>query len=188
MRITRTRLAVTAFAVVAIAATGAIGAVPAVADDGGTAHGPEPVSETTGCTHGVWPDEVQGRPATLEPGAARGLYLWHDDHGWHAFVTHPGDHPVLFKATVQSSGRIYGVERVSERGDDVTVNPSRTAVRLRAVNFGHLDGMAFRTACAQRITVSGTINGRPIQAGEVFLGADGSHPTSVPFVIERQHV
>ena len=45
---------------------------------------------------------VDGRPTQLAPGAAAGLYLWHDRDGWHAFVTHPGHHKVSFTINVTS--------------------------------------------------------------------------------------
>jgi len=147
--------------------------------------GPEPSSETTGCEFGQWPAEVQGRPAQLEAGAPAGLYLWHDDHGWHAFVTHANHNPVTFRITVRSATKIYGVETHDESGDAVIEHADDHAVTLRARNFGYLDGMNFRTACGKGIEVSGTIDGHPLDAAHVFVGHDGDHPGQFPVTIKR---
>jgi len=186
----RTRTFIASLAIGTVGLSGAFAALPAGADDGAstteTSGAPEPAAETTACRFGHWPTEVEGRPASLEAGAAAGLYLWHTDHGWRAYVTHPGHEPVVFKIRIESSGRIYGVERHMEGNDDVRVNHSRTVAGFRAVNWGYLDGMAFRTACAEHIVVTGTIDGQPLSTDQVFLGANGVHPTSVPFAVERQ--
>jgi hypothetical protein len=146
---------------------------------------PEPPSETTDCQFGQWPDAVNGRPVQLEAGATAGLYLWHDEDGWHAFVTHANHMPVDFRITVRSATRIYGVETHDERGDAVIEHADDHAVTLRARNFGYLDGMNFRTACGRGIDVSGTIDGHPLDAAHVFIGHDGDHPDQFPVVISR---
>jgi len=145
----------------------------------------EPAPETTQCQYGQWPGEVHGRPVQLQPGAEAGLYLWHDDHGWHAFVTHADHTPVLFRITVRSTSKIYGVETHDEHGDAVIEHADDHAVTLRARNFGYLDGMNFRTACGPGIEVSGRINGTPLQASQVFIGHDGEHPATFPVKIKR---
>ena len=166
-----------------IAAIGLGAVLPAGAQTSGSTT--EPAAETNQCQYGQWPAEVQGRPVQLQPGAAAGLYLWHDDHGWHAFVTHADHSPVVFRITVRSASKIYGVETHDERGDAVIEHADEHAVTLRARNFGYLDGMNFRTACGPGIEVSGTINGTPLQASQVFVGHDGDHPAQFPTKIKR---
>ncbi|MGH9187190.1 MAG: hypothetical protein ACRD0U_15460 [Acidimicrobiales bacterium] len=181
MRLRRIMATVAAAAAVAVGTGGWLGpagSAPAQA-------GPEPVEETSGCRFGQWPDDVNGRPAELEAGAATGLYLWHGEDGWGAAVTHPGHRPVRFEVVVRSSGRIYAVERRTERRDDVDVSADFDTARLHALNWGWIDGMAFRTACAKRIVVSGSIDGVPIAPDQVFLGRHGVNPTGTPVLIER---
>ena len=150
-----------------------------------TGNAPEPPSESTGCQFGVWPADVQGRPVQLQPGATAGLYLWHDTYGWHAFVTHANHKPAVFRITVKSSTKIYGVETHDESGDAVIEHADDHAVTLRATNWGYIDGMNFRTACGRGIEVSGTIDGHPLDAAHVFVGHDGDHPDQFPVVITR---
>jgi len=153
-----------------------------VPDSTGTS---EPAAETTGCQFGQWPADVQGRPVQLKAGAEAGLYLWHNDHGWHAFVTHADHQKVTFRITVRSTTNIYGVETHDERGDAVIEHADEHAVTLRATNYGYLDGMNFRTGCGRGIEVSGTINGQPLTASQVFVGHDGDHPANFPVTIKR---
>jgi hypothetical protein len=170
-------------AVVGIAGGVALGlgtVMPAGADTG-----PETAAETTGCSFGHWPADVQGRPVQLAAGATAGLYLWHDDHGWHAFVTHENHDPVVFRITVRSASNIFGVETHDESGDAVIEHADNHAVTLRATNWGYLDGMNFRTACGAGIEVSGTIDGVPLDANHVWIGHDGDRPPQVPFRIGR---
>jgi hypothetical protein len=150
-----------------------------------TGSAPEPSSETTGCRFGQWPTSVQGRPMQLQAGATAGLYLWHDTYGWHAFVTHANHTPVVFRITIKSSTKIYGVETRDEGGDAVIEHADDHAVTLRATNWGYIDGMNFRTACGRGIEVSGTIDGHPLDAAHVFVGHDGDHPGQFPITIKR---
>ena len=150
-----------------------------------TSDAPEPPSETTQCRFGQWPAEVQGRPMQLAAGATAGLYLWHDDHGWHAFVTHEDHSPVDFRITVRSSADIYGVGVKLEGGDAVLDHTGNRAVTLSARNYGYIDGMNFRTACGPHLEVSGTIDGVNLDASQVFMGKNGVHPDHFPTVIRR---
>lgn len=178
-----TRWAKTAVAGVAVATmlgTG-LGAAPA----GAAPSTAEPAADTTGCRHGTWPENVEGQPAGFGAGAPTGVYLWHTDAGWRLRVTHPGTAKVVFRGTITSGSRIQGVERRTESRDAV-VSPGRNRVGFRFTNTGRVDGLDFRVACGRGFTVSVTVNGRKIPAGQVFIGADGHHPAQVPFRVERR--
>jgi hypothetical protein len=140
----------------------------------------------TPCVHGSWPADVQGRPATLQPFAAEGLYVWHTNDGWRLAVTHPDTSHVRFTGTIKTDGRLYGVERRTERSDHVVFAEDAGGVRYRFENYGHLDGIAFHTRCANRLTFDGQVDGKPLRSDQVFIGSDGHHPGGVPFVIARQ--
>jgi hypothetical protein len=144
-------------------------------------------TDENACTNGHWPAEMQGRPASLAPGAAAGVYLWHSENGWHLFVTHPGTDKAVFTGRIVSSGKIFGVARDTERRDRVKVTRSNKAIAFRFTNYGKLDGIHFRTRCAQKLTVTGSLNGHQLTPDQVFLGSGGVHPPTVPFTIERVH-
>lgn len=170
-------------AIVGVTGAVAFGLGPVVT--AGADQPPEPAAETTGCEYGHWPAAVEGRPVQLEPGATAGLYLWHSDTGWHAFVTHQNHIPVVFRVTVKSPTKIYGVETHTERGDAVIEHADDHAVTLRATNFGYLDGMNFRTACGKGIEVTASIDTVPLSEAHVFVGEDGHNPPQMPLPIPR---
>jgi hypothetical protein len=142
--------------------------------------------DTAACVTGHWPADVQGQPANLKPLGPTGLYLWHDSDGWSLFVTHSSKSHVTFKGRVTTDGQLYGTERRTENNDRVVFSESAHAVSFTFQNYGGLDGIHFKTKCANRITVSGTLNGQTLRSAQVFIGANAHHPGGVPFVIRRQ--
>jgi hypothetical protein len=158
------------------------GAAPAQSAPSNAATAPA----TTKCDDGHWPLVVDGRPTDLAPGAAAGLYLWHSRDGWHAFVTHPGHDKVEFRITIHSEAPLVANEARDEHDDAVIERNDDHTATLRADNFGYLDGMNFRTDCSPRIAVSGTVDGQPLTAAEVFIGHGNHNPDQVPFVVARK--
>lgn len=175
----RTKAAVGGLALAALVTIGS-GAAPAGADESS-----EPAAETTGCTFGTWPAVAQGQPTGFTAGAAAGVYLWHSDAGWRLRVTHPGTDKIVFRGTVTSASTIHGVERRTESRDAV-VSRNRHRIAFRFTNYGHIDGMDFRMACGAGFAVNVTVNGQPVAADHVFIGADAHHPGQVPFRVERR--
>lgn len=139
------------------------------------------------CPTGTWSSTAQGRPATLAPGSARGLYLWHDSDGWHVRVTHPGNNKVRFTGLIDSvgTGPFDFATVATESNDIVALNPFAGKIKFRMENRGRIDGFDFKVGCVKRFSVSAQIDGAPIANSQVFLGAGSANPTSVPFVMER---
>ena len=139
------------------------------------------------CPAGTWSSTAQGRPATLAPGSATGMYLWHDSDGWHLRVTHPGNANVVFRGTIDSVGTgPFDIAQVAtESADLVAVKPFAGKISYRMENHGRIDGIDFKVGCVKRFRVHGTINGSPIANNQVFLGSGSVNPTSVPFTMER---
>jgi hypothetical protein len=146
---------------------------------------PAPASASTSCPNGMWSPTFQGRPASLTPGAAAGVYLWHDGDGWSLRVTHPGSSRMVVTGTIDSSREITAVTRALESNDRVTFNSARAKINFRLENKGRIDGIDFKVGCSERITISARINGAPASTVQFHLGAGGVAPTSVPFVAER---
>ncbi len=159
--------------------TVALVAVPAGADTGSA----EAAADNASCTSGHWPGWVDGRPAGVHPQGAQGVYLWHDGYGWHLRVTHRGTAKQVFEVKISAPSGLYGVERLTERGD-VLVNDGTTLL-MRFSNYGALDGVDFRVHCGPGITVNANVDGAQVSPTRVFLGRFSAHPTSVPFAIER---
>jgi hypothetical protein len=136
------------------------------------------------CDNGHWPGVVQGQPSTLQAGAAEGVYLWHDDGGWHLRVTHPAHDKVVFTGRIQSATRVAATPRHDEKAD-VVLERGEKSVSFRFTNYGYIDGLDFRTACSPRLTFSLKVNGKKLSALRVFTGSANNHPTSDPFTLRR---
>ena len=138
-------------------------------------------SPAQAATCGTLPAQVQGSPA-VRGGQAGTTYLWHDAHGWHLRVTHPGTARVVVTGTLTASSGFRDLSRVHlERGNTVALSRDGRTLAFRMTNVGHLDGFDVRAECSRTLRVA--LKGTSTQ--QVFLGAHRVHPTSVPFTVER---
>ena len=171
-------------AAAALAIAGA--AVPMVASSPANA-APRRARTAVTCATGTWSSTAQGRPAGLAPGAAQGLYMWHDGDGWHVRVTHPGTTKVVFTGTIDSGGTgpFDVAAKATESADLVSIQPLQGKIKFRMQNKGKIDGFDFKVGCVKRFTVEGRVDAAPIANNQVFLGAGASAPLSVPFTMER---
>ena len=166
-------------AAIVAAATLAAGVGVAGADVAST---PQPA---TCSTDGHWPAATDGRPAGLDAGDRGGVYLWHDDGGWHLRVTHHGHDERTFSGTVTTTGTISAQRVKDERSDHVRVGPDGHELRFVFTNYGWMDGVDFTTRCAPALRVSVQGDGHELPASRIFLGRREVHPLSDPFTIQR---
>lgn len=144
-----------------------------------------PVAEPATCSTGVLPVSVIGADR-VKAQDAMGVYLWHGRTGYALRVTHPGHQKVVFAGSITVTNTISAVHRFRlEKADTMKVGPGRHTLAFRFTNFGYLDGISFAAACSQDVKVSLTIDKVAATPSQVFLGKEKSHPTSVPFTIER---
>ena len=142
--------------------------------------------ETAVCDEGHWPAATQGKPITYTSGGRAGDYLWHNATGWHLRVTHVGSRRVMF------SGRIVSDQPLSVNGvrlegsDSFALSADKLTLTYRFANYGNTDGLDFRTACATKLRVRGSMAGEKLPVGRIWIGRAGTHPLSNPFTIERQ--
>lgn len=141
-------------------------------------------AEDTGCP-GHWPAAVAGVPATYHAGAKAGDYLWHDARGWHLRVTKITDSRAVFTGRITSDRPMVVRGVFLDSQDAFTVSDGGRTITYRFVNHGHLDGLDIRTACASRLTVTGSMDGTRLPASRIWIGAGGAHPLGVPFAILR---
>jgi hypothetical protein len=146
---------------------------------------PNPATDS-GCDKGAWPARAQGQPPTFEAGAEGGAYVWHDTSGWHLRVTHKGDDEVTFAGTVRADQTISDKRVQDEKSDVVKDGKSDKAFAFRFKNYGHIDGVDFRTDCATKLRFRVTIKGHRMPVQRIFIGHDGSHPGKNPFTVTRR--
>ncbi len=137
----------------------------------------------TVCSETHWPASVQGTPATLKSGAATGDYIWHDANGWHLRVTHPGSRKVTLTGRIVSSAPMTIKPARLEKGDRLTLSADKKTLTYKFYNYGKIDGVDFKTACAQRLRFAASVNGSKLSRTRIWLGRHGRHPLENPFVV-----
>ena len=143
------------------------------------------VTTATTCDEGRWPASAQGQPLTFHSGARAGDYLWHNGTGWHLRFTHPGSKRVGFSGTVVSNKPLTVTGYRLERGDTFTLSADKLTLTYHVANYGHIDGLDFRTACATHLRIKGSMSGAKLPIGRIWIGRAGHHPLQNPFVILR---
>ena len=139
----------------------------------------------TTCDEGRWPASTQGQPLAFHAGARAGDYLWHSATGWHIRLTHPGSSRVTFSGTIVSNRPMTVSGYKLERGDSFTLSADKLTLAYHVANFGHIDGLDFRTACATHLRIKGSMSGAKLPVGRIWIGRGGHHPLQNPFVILR---
>ena len=166
-------------AVVMPAAT--LAATPA----GTIAVGSMSVATAAACPDGHWPRSVQGVPTLFHAGGRAGDYIWHDANGWHLRVTHATSTRFVFSGRIVSSAPLDATPVKLEGRDFVAVSADRKVITYRLVNYGHIDGFDFRTACARSLSFSGYMNGAKLPISRIWLGHYNMHPLQNPFIVTR---
>jgi len=137
-----------------------------------------------GCA-GHWPAAVQGKPTLLVAGARAGDYIWHDAYGWHLRVTHATSSRLVFSGRITASAPMRVTPFRLESGDWVALSADRLTITYRFVNYGHLDGLDFTTACARRVTFGGAMAGTKLPITRIWIGRHNRHPLQNPFSVFR---
>ena len=139
----------------------------------------------TACTDGHWPLSVQGQPTLFHAGAAAGDYVWHDAAGWHLRVTHRGPTRAVFTGRIVSSAPMTATPIRLEGRDMIALSADRLTLTYRLYNYGHVDGVDIRTACARRLAFSGSLNGVKLPTWRIWIGHGNRHPLQNPFAVMR---
>jgi hypothetical protein len=149
------------------------------------ASAPTTTTTTTACTDGHWPVSVQGRPTALHAGGPAGDYVWHDAAGWHLRVTHASSTRRTFTGRISASAPMTVTPFRLETGDTITLSADKLTITYKFYNYGHVDGLDFKTACAHRLTFSGSMSGVKLPTSRIWIGYHNRHPLQNPFVIVR---
>jgi len=131
------------------------------------------------------PDDVIGEP-TITPGDVDGVWTWHDGHGWHLRITHPGKNPEVFTGSVRSAQTITAVPYVLEKGDSFHLSADRHVLTFTVTNYGRIDGLDITDQCAIATQFGFQYGGAELPANAVHLGARGTAPATDPFTIRRK--
>ena len=137
------------------------------------------VTPTPDCV-GHWPAAFQGRPTLLHAGARAGDYIWHDANGWHLRVTHKSHSKVTFTGKIVSSAPLTVTPARLEKADTWSLSADKKTLTYKFYNYGHVDGLDFKTDCAARSPSGARCPGRSCRpAGSGSARTTGIHyPTA----------
>lgn len=165
-----------------VVAAGLLVPATSLASSSSTATG---TTTTAVCTDGHWPASVQGRPTILHSGGPAGDYIWHDAAGWHLRVTHATRIRRVFTGRIVASAPMAVTPFRTEAGDTIGLSADKLTITYRFINYGHVDGLDFRTACAHRVSFSGSMSGTRLPTSRIWIGYRNRHPLENPFVVIR---
>ena len=133
-----------------------------------------------------WPSWVAGRPAGINPFTTAHVYMWHDGDGWHVRATHRTTNKRTFGGQLSTGGTFAKVHAVHlEKSDKLQVSNGGHNITFLFKNYGHIDGVDFRTHCAPSISFALQSDGQPAPASKIVIGHGGVHPARDPFTISR---
>ncbi len=135
----------------------------------------------------AWTGHVDGQPTTLQPGAADGYYIWHNDQEdrFHLRTTDSAG-VFAYSGVLHTDGRFHDVELVRKEVDDhVQVSRDGHTIVFRFVTAEGIDGIDFNVAGGSHIGLRLSRDGSLIDPSNIYLGADGVHPPRNPFRIFR---
>jgi hypothetical protein len=132
----------------------------------------------------AWPERVEGAN-NPEPGDPVGYYIWHNDGGWHLRTHGPGDDHHL-TARLRTDGEFDNVDTVRlESRDDYTVLDGGHVLRLDFHTYNWTDGVNFNVHGGTSLRFDLELDDAQIAVDSIYLGRDGRHPRSNPFILRR---
>lgn len=179
----RARLAVAGLALAALAAAAPAEAAPLPAGPAAgipAAPGPKKGPKCDGAAG--W-GAVTGRPSSLAPLGTAGLYVWNERGQWRIAATHGDKRPQLFQGTITFDAPVTRANGIEGKSTMALTGPSSVSFTFK--NYGQVDGVTVVAACATTVTVAGQVDGQPIGAASVFVGANATNPSAVPVVLAR---
>lgn len=138
-----------------------------------------------GTCDGHWPASTQGKPTMYKSGGRAGNYLWHDANGWHLRVTKVSSAKAIFSGRIRADKPMTVKGVALEKSDSFTLSADGLTLTYRFANYGHVDGLDFKTACAGRLAIAGSMNGHKLPIGRIWVGKNGRHPLQNSFAIRR---
>jgi hypothetical protein len=139
----------------------------------------------TTCDAGPWPASVQGVPLAYHSGARAGDYIWHSSTGWHVRVTHITSSKLAFSGRIVANAPMTVAPVRLEKGDVWAISADKKTVTYHFANYGNVDGLDIKTACATRIAFRGSMSGSLLPIGRIWIGRAGHHPLQNPFAVTR---
>ena len=133
----------------------------------------------------AWQGPVADGAPDLNRERPTGYYIWHDDGGFH-LRTHGPNARHDFDARLRTDGTFTDLDVVrAESRDGVEVRDGGHELVIHFNTFDATDGVNFRIADGDRLRFALRLDDHLIGTQRIFLGPQGDHPDSNPFVLHR---
>ena len=127
-----------------------------------------------------------GRPANLTRLGADGLYIWMEKSGiWRISTTHANRRVQRISGSITFDAPVTSKPNGGEGtfGDVSLTAPN--VVSFSFANYGGVDGISITSPCSTAVSLNATIDDAPIAPSQLFVGAAGASPNSVPLTLAR---
>ena len=127
-----------------------------------------------------------GRPVNLTRLGADGVYVWIEKSGaWRVSTTHGNRRVQRISGSITFDAPVTSKPSGSEGtfGDVSLASPN--VVNFSFANYGGVDGISIASPCSTVVSVNASIDDSPIAPSQIFVGAAGASPSSVPLTLAR---
>ena len=132
----------------------------------------------------AWPQYLEGRPAEFQPGQVRGFFLWRDGDGLN-LRTASNRNGHVYTGVIRTDGQFHDIRRIREEaGDHLRYNSNEIRFKF-STSPKDVDGVDFRVRGGSRIQFELYVDGHPMPAQEIHIGAGGQHPNDNTFSLHR---
>jgi hypothetical protein len=136
------------------------------------------------CTTRVWNPTLLGAPSRLQAGAPTGAYVWTDGRAIHLRTYNNSNTPVRFSGTVSANTSMPTAKFYLEPDAD-SVSVGRSAASFSFSSAYDIDSLRFDGRCVRSVTIRLYLNGQPMPASQIFIGANNINPSTSAFVLTR---
>ena len=126
-----------------------------------------------------------GRPTNLSRLGSDGVYVWFEKGAWRVATTHANRRVQHVSGSITFDAAVTGKPSGSEGTfGDVSV-PSPNVVNFSFSNYGGVDGISVASPCTTSVSVTATVDDVLVSPNQLFVGAAGTNPSSVPLTMAR---
>lgn len=126
-----------------------------------------------------------GRPVNLSRLGVDGVYVWFEKGVWRIATTHANRRVQRVSGSITFDAPLTSKPSGSEGTFGEVSVPSPNVVNFSFANYGGVDGISVSSPCSTSVSVTATIDDVLVSPSQLFVGAAGTNPTSVPLTMAR---
>lgn len=125
----------------------------------------------------------EGRPSQLDAGKSSGYFIWQDKEGLHIRARAAEDQHT-FSGEIRTDGAFEGVfGKMNGKDDYVKVDNDRDKIRFQFTTLTEETGIDLYVNRGTYVKFNLSLDGDPMNPGNIFIGSENWHPESYKFTI-----